>query len=69
MKLLAGKFTVINILFGTLIGAAVVWFLIAPAVQEKKNDETNKQVIESSERINALEAQVSACLLYTSRCV
>lgn len=60
MKLLAGKFTVINILIGTLIGTAIVWFLIAPAVQEKKNDETNKQVIESSERINALEAQVSA---------
>lgn len=60
VKLLAGKLTVINILIGVLIGAAVVWFLIAPAVQEKKNDASNKQIIESSERINALEAQVSA---------
>jgi len=60
LKLLAGKFTVLNIIIGILIGAAVVWFLIAPAAEEKRNDKINKQMIESSERINALEAQVSA---------
>lgn len=60
LKLLAGKFTILNIVIGVLIGAAVVWFLIAPAAEETRNDKVNKQMIESSERINALEAQVSA---------
>ena len=60
LKLLAGKLTIINIIVGILIGAAVVWFLIAPAAEEKRNDKINKQMIESSERINALEAQISA---------
>lgn len=60
LKLLAGKFTILNIIIGILIGASVVWFLIAPAAEETKNNKINKQMIESSERINALEAQVSA---------
>lgn len=60
LKLLAGKFTLLNIGIGILIGAAVVWFLIAPAAEEARNSKVNKQMIESSERINALEAQVSA---------
>lgn len=60
VKLLAGRVTLLNIIIGILIGAAVVWFLIAPAAEEKRNDKVNKQMIQSSERINALEAQVSA---------
>lgn len=60
LKLLTGKLTLLNIGIGVLIGAAVVWFLIAPAAEESRNDKVNKQLIQSSERINALEAQVSA---------
>lgn len=60
LKLLTGKITILNIVIGVLIGASVVWFLIAPAVEETRNGKINKQIIESSERINALEAQVSA---------
>lgn len=60
LKLLTGKITILNIAIGVLIGASVVWFLIAPAVEEARNSKINKQIIESSERINALEAQVSA---------
>lgn len=60
VKLMAGKVTLLNILIGILIGAAVVGFLIAPAIEERRNDKVNKQMIQSSERINALEAQVSA---------
>lgn len=60
LKLLAGKFTLLNIVIGILIGASVVWFLIAPAAEEARNDKINRQMIQSSERINALEAQVSA---------
>lgn len=60
LKLLAGKFTLLNIVIGIMIGASVVWFLVAPAAGEARNHKNNKQMIESSERINALEAQVSA---------
>lgn len=60
LKFLTGKITILNIVIGVLIGASVVWFLIAPAVEETRNGKINKQIIESSERINALEAQISA---------
>jgi tetratricopeptide (TPR) repeat protein len=60
IKALAGKFTVMNIVVGAVIGASIVWFLIAPAVNESKANSVNKQIVEYSERINALEAQVSA---------
>lgn len=59
-KELAGKFTVMNIVLGILIGAAVVWFLIVPAADKTKTDALNAQILEFSERINALEAQNSA---------
>lgn len=60
LKFLTGKIAILNIGIGVLIGAAVIWFLIAPAAEEARNDKVNKQIVESSERINALEAQVSA---------
>ncbi|GAA0256285.1 hypothetical protein GCM10008922_15300 [Faecalicatena contorta] len=60
LKVLASKFTVMNIVVGAVIGAAIVWFLIVPAVNEAKADSVNKQIIEYSERINAMEAQISA---------
>lgn len=60
MKALASKFTIMNIVVGAVIGAAIVWFLITPAIDASKTEKTNKQIVEYSERINALEAQVSA---------
>ncbi len=57
---LAGRFTVMNIVLGAAIGAAIVWFLIVPAVDESKTDKRNKETIEYSQRINAMEAQISA---------
>ena len=59
-KALASKFTVMNIVVGAVIGAAIVWFLIVPAVNEAKADSVHKQIVEYSERINAMEAQISA---------
>lgn len=59
-KAIASKFTVMNIVVGAFIGAAIIWFLIVPAVDQTKNEKVNKQTVEYSERINALEAQVSA---------
>lgn len=60
IKELAGRFTVMNIVLGVAIGAAIVWFLIVPAVDEAKTDKRNKETIEYSQRINAMEAQISA---------
>lgn len=59
-KELAGKFTVMNIIVGMLIGAAIIWYLIVPTVNVAKADKANKQMIEYSEHINAMEAQISA---------
>lgn len=60
IKGLAARFTVMNLVLGALIGAAIIVFLIIPAVDESKADKENKQMIEYSERINAMEAQISA---------
>lgn len=60
LKALAGKFTVMNIIVGAAIGAAIVWFLLVPTVNSAKSDSVNKQIVEYSERINAMEAQISA---------
>ena len=57
---LSGKLAVGNIIAGIVIGAAIVWFLIVPSVDEAKVAKQNQQVVEYSNRINALEAQVSA---------
>lgn len=57
---LAGHFTVMNILVGAAIGAAIVWFLIAPAVNQSKTAAHNKEILEYSEKIHSLESQASA---------
>lgn len=59
-RFLAGRATLISLGTGVLIGAAIVWFLLAPAAEEARNAQVNQQLIDASERINALEAQVSA---------
>lgn len=60
VKEIAGRFTLMNIVLGAAIGAAIVWYLIVPAVDESKADKRNKETIEYSQRINAMEAQISA---------
>ena len=60
IKELAGRFTVMNIVLGMAVGAAIVWYLVVPAVDESKTDKRNKETIEYSQRINAMEAQISA---------
>lgn len=60
VKTIAGKFTIMNIVIGALIGAMIVWYLIVPAVNQSKSEKTNKQIIEYSEQINAMNAQISA---------
>ena len=56
----AGLMTVINIIIGIIVGVAVMWFLIMPAVNRSTADRTNKQVREFSDQIAEQEAQISA---------
>lgn len=56
----AGVLTIVNILLGIAVGAAVIWFLIVPSVNQKKSDEANRNVIQLSEQISSQEAQINA---------
>lgn len=51
---------VVNIAIGAVIGAALIWFLIAPAVNQSRQDRVNASQIEFSQRIASMEAQISA---------
>lgn len=51
---------VINILIGAVVGACFMWFLVMPAVNKKTANESNKQVIEFSNKIAEEEAQIAA---------
>ncbi|MCL2865829.1 MAG: tetratricopeptide repeat protein [Lachnospiraceae bacterium] len=57
---ISSRVMVWNVLIGVLIGAAVVWYLVAPAVNQSRNAQINQQMIEYAQRIQSLEAQVSA---------
>lgn len=56
----AARIAMGNLLAGLAAGAAVVWFLVMPAVNEAKLRKTNEQIIEFSDQIAAQEAQISA---------
>lgn len=60
VKEVAAKSAILYILFGVLIGAAVVWFLAAPASKATLAEKHNKELLKYSERINTQEAQISA---------
>lgn len=55
-----GMTTVTNILVGILVGVAVMWFLIMPAVNKSTTIKMNDQAREFSDKIAAQEAQISA---------
>ena len=56
----AGLHTIINILIGLVVGVAVMWFLIMPAVNSSRQRETNEQTTQFSDQIAAQDAQISA---------
>ncbi len=56
----AGLMTIVNIVIGIVVGVAVMWFLIMPAVNKSTAAKTNKQVVEFSDKIATQEAQISA---------
>lgn len=60
LREMAGHLAIANLFLGGVIGAAIIWFLVAPAFNHSQNSRMNDQMREYSEQINALEAQVSA---------
>lgn len=55
-----GLHTVLNMLIGLVVGVAVMWFLVMPAVNSSRQKELNKQTVEFSDQIATQDAQVSA---------
>ena len=54
------QLAVANIFIGAAIGAAIIWFLVAPAVNQSRSERMNDQMREYADEIKSLEAQVSA---------
>ena len=54
----ASLMTILNIVIGIVVGAAVVWFLAVPTMRQKMNAKTNKEVIVYSEQIATLESEL-----------
>lgn len=52
--------TIVNIAIGVLVGVAVMWFLIMPAVTSSRQKKLNEQTTEFSDRIATQDAQISA---------
>lgn len=56
----SGLHTVVNIAIGLLVGVAVMWFLIMPAVTAQRQKKLNEQTVTFSDKIATQEAQISA---------
>lgn len=54
----ATMMTILNIVIGIVVGAAVIWFLFVPAVKQDMTQKTNKEVIAYSEQIAAKESEL-----------
>lgn len=52
----SGLHSVLNVVIGLAIGAAVMWFLVFPAQQKRTNDELNKAVAEYSDQVESKTA-------------
>ncbi|MBQ8802500.1 MAG: hypothetical protein IJZ53_02545 [Tyzzerella sp.] len=50
--------TILNIVIGLAVGAAVVWFLAVPTMKQNMSAKTNKDIIVYSEQIAALESEI-----------
>lgn len=56
----AGLHTIINIAIGVLVGVAVMWFLIMPAVSSSRQKKLNEQTVSFSDKIATQESQIGA---------
>lgn len=56
----AGVLTILNIVLGMVVGAAVVWFLIVPSMDQSRAAKTNKEVLAYTDQLSAKDAEISA---------
>lgn len=56
----AAMMTVLNIVIGILMGAAVIWFLVVPTVKQRQSAKTNKEIIAYSDQIAASKSEIEA---------
>lgn len=54
----ATMMTILNIVIGIAVGAAVVWFLIVPTIKQDMSAKTNKEIISYSEQIAAKDSEI-----------
>lgn len=54
----ASMITIMNIVIGILVGAAVVWFLVVPTMRSKQAAKTNKEIIQYSDQIAAKQNEI-----------
>lgn len=52
--------TTLNIIVGALVGLALMWFLVMPAILSSRQEKINEQTVAFSDQIAAQEAQISA---------
>lgn len=50
--------TLVNLVLGLLVGAAALWFLVVPAKTQKINQAANKKVVEYSDKMATLSAEL-----------
>lgn len=54
----AALLTILNIVIGIAVGAAVLWFLAVPTMKKNMAAKTNREIIVYSEQIAALESEI-----------
>ena len=65
-------FSIINIIIGIAIGAAVIFFLVVPAKERLVVSDYNQTIEDYSKQLSEANSKLTdanSCLLYTSRCV
>lgn len=55
-----GAITIINILVGVLVGAALIWFLIMPSRYKGLTDQYNQSIIEYSEKLSSGNVELNS---------
>lgn len=54
----ATMLTILNIVMGLVVGAAVVWFLVFPTLKQNMSAQTNQEIINYSEQIAAKKSEI-----------
>lgn len=52
--------TMVNVIIGLLLGAAVIWFLVVPAVNQAKTAKENKEALAYSEQLETKKGEINA---------